>query len=202
MIFNNHFLVSYPASCFIFLITFVRFKSPFSTYDIYSLQEGWAHPIYWAGHSHAHGLGKTEAAHSWQSSVSHLSQASTIPIYCVCLRSRSERQLTINAALSVESKPSLCTTQVSCSKVKWREWGICANEKKAYNNEEWCVLLLSPSSEPSYARDINYQNTLKYFSNLTYWFHYPWWRKISLIYKWRKLIQLYVLPRCEIFLEQ
>lgn len=32
-----------------------------------------------------------------------------------------------------------------------------------YNNEGWCALLLSPSSEPSYVRDINYQNTLKYF---------------------------------------
>lgn len=34
-----------------------------------------------------------------KSSVSHLSQASTIPVYRVCLRSRSECQLAINAAL-------------------------------------------------------------------------------------------------------
>lgn len=53
-----------------------------------------------------------------KSSVSHLSQASTIPVHRVCLRSRSERQLAINAALPLESEPSLCTTQVPFSKTK------------------------------------------------------------------------------------
>jgi hypothetical protein len=37
MISNSHFPGSYQASCFLFSITFMRFKSPFSAYDMCGL---------------------------------------------------------------------------------------------------------------------------------------------------------------------